>query len=54
MLSQDKVDDFLETIKHAEFIEIDRAAPHDISGDRNDIFANSYFISTKDLKFRVI
>ena len=40
VVTQDEVDDFLETIKHAEFIEIDRAA-HMIAGDRNDIFANA-------------
>ena len=40
VVTQDEVDDFLETIKHAEFIEIDRAS-HMIAGDRNDIFANA-------------
>ena len=40
VVTQDEVDEFLETIKHAEFIEIDRAA-HMIAGDRNDIFANA-------------
>ena len=40
VVTQEEVDDFLETIKHAEFIEIDRAA-HMIAGDRNDIFANA-------------
>ena len=40
VVTQDEVDDFLETIQHAEFIEIDRAA-HMIAGDRNDIFANA-------------
>jgi len=34
------VDQFLETISHAEFIEIEKAA-HMIAGDRNDIFANA-------------
>ena len=31
---------FLETIDHADFIEIDHAA-HMIAGDRYDIFANA-------------
>ena len=40
VLTQQEVDDFLKTIPHTEFVEIDRAA-HMIAGDRNDIFANS-------------
>ena len=40
VVTQEEVDDFLETIDHADFIEIDRAA-HMIAGDRNDIFANA-------------
>ena len=40
VVTQDEVDDFLTTINHAEFIEIDKAA-HMIAGDRNDIFANA-------------
>ena len=40
VLTQQEVDDFLKTIPHTEFIEIDKAA-HMIAGDRNDIFANS-------------
>ena len=40
VVTQEEVDDFLKTITHAEFIEIDKAA-HMIAGDRNDIFANA-------------
>ena len=40
VVTQEEVDDFLETIDHADFIEIDHAA-HMIAGDRNDIFANA-------------
>ena len=40
VVTQEEVDDFLETIHHADFIEIDHAA-HMIAGDRNDIFANA-------------
>ena len=40
VVTQDEVDDFLMTINHAKFVEIDKAA-HMIAGDRNDIFANS-------------
>ena len=40
VVTQEEVDDFLNTISHAEFVEIDKAA-HMIAGDRNDIFANA-------------
>ena len=40
VVTQDEVTDFLKTISHAEFVEIDKAA-HMIAGDRNDIFANA-------------
>ena len=40
VLTQKEVDDFLITIPHTEFVEIDKAA-HMIAGDRNDIFANA-------------
>ncbi len=40
VVTQEEVDDFLTTISHAEFVEIDKAA-HMIAGDRNDIFANA-------------
>ena len=40
VVTQEEVDQFLETISHAEFIEIEKAA-HMIAGDRNDIFANA-------------
>ena len=40
VVTQEEVDDFLDTINHAEFIEIEKAA-HMIAGDRNDIFANA-------------
>ncbi len=40
VLTQNEVDDFLITIPHTEFVEIDKAA-HMIAGDRNDIFANA-------------
>ena len=40
VVTKEEVADFLETIGHAEFIEIDKAA-HMIVGDRNDIFANA-------------
>tara|TARA_B100001057_G_scaffold501004_1_gene619635 strand:- start:1406 stop:2245 length:840 start_codon:yes stop_codon:yes gene_type:complete len=40
VVTKEEVEDFLETISHAEFIEIDKAA-HMIAGDRNDIFANA-------------
>ena len=40
VVTEEEVKDFMETIKHAEFVEIDKAA-HMIAGDRNDIFANA-------------
>ena len=40
VVTQEEVDDFLGTIRHAEFVEIAKAA-HMIAGDRNDIFANA-------------
>ncbi len=40
VVTKEEVEDFLGTISHAEFIEIDKAA-HMIAGDRNDIFANA-------------
>ena len=40
VVTQEEVDDFLSTISHAEFVEIDKAA-HMIAGDRNDVFANA-------------
>ena len=40
VVTQQEVDDFLNIITHAEFVEIDKAA-HMIAGDRNDIFANA-------------
>jgi len=40
VVTQEEVDDFLNIITHAEFVEIDKAA-HMIAGDRNDIFANA-------------
>ena len=40
VLTQKEVEDFLITIPHTEFVEIDKAA-HMIAGDRNDIFANA-------------
>ena len=40
VVTQEEVDDFLNTISHAEFVEIDKAA-HMIAGDRNDVFANA-------------
>ena len=40
VLTQQEVDDFLLTIPHTKFVEIDKAA-HMIAGDRNDIFANA-------------
>jgi len=35
-----ETEDFLQTIGHAEFVEIKDAA-HMVAGDRNDIFASS-------------
>ena len=40
VVTQEEVDQFLKTINHTEFIEIEKAA-HMIAGDRNDIFANA-------------
>ncbi|GIR88043.1 MAG: peroxidase [Gammaproteobacteria bacterium] len=40
VVTEEEVKDFMDTIKHAEFVEIDKAA-HMIAGDRNDIFANA-------------
>lgn len=40
VVTEEEVKDFMTTIKHAEFIEIDKAA-HMIAGDRNDIFASA-------------
>jgi pimeloyl-ACP methyl ester carboxylesterase len=40
VVTQKEVDDFLITIPHAEFQEIEKAA-HMVAGDRNDIFASS-------------
>tara|TARA_B100001057_G_C22785652_1_gene925437 strand:+ start:366 stop:1211 length:846 start_codon:yes stop_codon:yes gene_type:complete len=40
VLTQQEVDDFLITIPHTEFVEIDKAA-HMVAGDRNDIFASA-------------
>jgi pimeloyl-ACP methyl ester carboxylesterase len=40
VVTQEEVDDFLKTISHSEFVEIDEAA-HMIAGDRNDVFANA-------------
>ena len=38
ILTPKEVEDFLEIIKHSEFVEIKDAA-HMVAGDRNDIFA---------------
>lgn len=40
VVTEEEVKDFMGTIKHAEFVEIDKAA-HMIAGDRNDVFANA-------------
>ena len=40
VVTQQEVDEFLQTIPHAHFVEIDQAA-HMIAGDRNDIFAKA-------------
>lgn len=40
VVTQKEIDDFLMTIPHAEFQEIEKAA-HMVAGDRNDIFATS-------------
>jgi pimeloyl-ACP methyl ester carboxylesterase len=40
IVTEDEVKQFMETIKHAEFVEIEKAA-HMIAGDRNDIFASA-------------
>ena len=40
VVTQQEVDEFLLTIPHAHFVEIDQAA-HMIAGDRNDIFAKA-------------
>ena len=40
VVTKEEVKDFMDTIKHAEFVEIDKAA-HMIAGDRNDIFAKA-------------
>ena len=48
VLTQKEVEDFLITIPHTEFVEIDKAA-HMIAGDRNDIFANAVVSFLADL-----
>ena len=40
IVTEDEVKQFMETIKHAEFVEIEKAA-HMIAGDRNDIFTSA-------------